>query len=246
MKRFNQLVPYLLVAGLFISLYFLIPSRSSPQITNTSPASGPTDPSTCSPTGNALFWNTTTAQLKGCTAPNTWTSMIGSGGSPSFNTINALNYQINGSAMPLPSTCADSAGQHLNYNGSAYVCGSSTPTGMVTQNGAITAGHEATWNASGVIQDSGQVPALPTLSGTTGSIGGGLLSAGSCATGTATVSGATTSMVAVAQPSDGTNIQGVGVNVSAVVTSSNTVTVSVCALLIVTPAAKTYNVRVLQ
>ena len=38
----------------------------------------------------------------------------------------------------------------------------------------------------------------------------------------------------------------VGVSVSANVTASNTVTVSVCALLAVTPAAKTYNVRVLQ
>lgn len=82
------------------------------------------------------------------------------------------------------------------------------------------------------------------LTGTTDSIGGGALLAGSCATGTATVTGATTSMVASAQASDGTNIPGVGTSVSAVVTATNTVTVSVCALLAVTPASKQYTVKV--
>lgn len=149
------------------------------------------------------------------------------------------------SSTPVP-TCPDATGQHLNWTSGAFVCGSSTPVGMVTQNGAVTVGHGATWQANNQIQDSGAIPAPVPLSGTTGSIGGGALLAGACATGTATVNGANTGMVAMAQPSDGTNIQGTGVAISANITSSNTVTVSVCALLAVTPVSKTYNVRVIQ
>jgi len=85
---------------------------------------------------------------------------------------------------------------------------------------------------------------LGVMSGTTGSIGGGLLTAGACTSGTVTVTGATVGMPAIATPSDGTNIAGVGTVITATVTSTNTVTVSVCALLSVTPAAKTYSVRI--
>jgi len=84
------------------------------------------------------------------------------------------------------------------------------------------------------------------LDGTTGSIGGGLLTAGGCATGTATVAGAAVGTPVAVSAADGTNIPGLGVAVSAMVTSSNTVTVSVCALVALTPAAKAYNVRVIQ
>lgn len=89
------------------------------------------------------------------------------------------------------------------------------------------------------------------LSGTTGSIGGGL-AVGSCDTGTATVTGATTAMVAVTDATT-TGAPGFAITgafqVSAQVTSANTVTVSVCAILgtgTVTPTASTYIVRVIQ
>lgn len=82
------------------------------------------------------------------------------------------------------------------------------------------------------------------LKGTTGSIGGSALLLGGCTSGTATVTGASPGMPVEVSPSDGTNIQAVGTVVSGNVTSSNTVTVNVCALLSVTPTAKTYNVRV--
>lgn len=147
--------------------------------------------------------------------------------------------------VPIP-LCADTSGQHLNSTSSAVVCGTSAPSGMVTQTGGIVSGHMATWNASGVIQDSGASPYAVPLTGTTSSIGGSLLAAGACASGTATISGATTSMIAMAQASDGSNISGLGADVSAVVTASNTVTVNVCALVLLTPPAKTYNVRVIQ
>jgi hypothetical protein len=83
----------------------------------------------------------------------------------------------------------------------------------------------------------------PILSGTTGSIGGGLLTAGSCASGTATITGATTSMTAIADPN---TYPGDGNVWSADVTSANTVTVRVCAIVALTPIASTYNVRVIQ
>jgi len=83
------------------------------------------------------------------------------------------------------------------------------------------------------------------LSGTTGSIGGGLLAVGASASGIATVTGATVGMVCTAQPSDGTNIYAVGANIGCTVTAANTVTVNVVAIVALTPVAKTYVVRVI-
>jgi hypothetical protein len=84
---------------------------------------------------------------------------------------------------------------------------------------------------------------IAVMSGTTGSIGGGALLLGACASGTATVTGATAGQVVKANTSDGTFIGG-SFQISADVTSSNTVTVNVCAVVAGTPASKTYNVRV--
>ena len=85
----------------------------------------------------------------------------------------------------------------------------------------------------------------PALSGTTGSIGGSLLSLGSSSSGTASISGATVGMVCVAQASDGTDMGALGVVVACTVTSAGTVTVRLIGLVAVTPAAKTYGVRVI-
>ena len=81
--------------------------------------------------------------------------------------------------------------------------------------------------------------------GTTGSIGGSSLAAGTCATGTAAVAGAASGMDAKATP---TTYPGAAFTWSAYVSSANTVTVSVCTALAAggTPTASTYNVRVIQ
>jgi hypothetical protein len=79
------------------------------------------------------------------------------------------------------------------------------------------------------------------ISGVTGSIGGGALTAGTCATGTATISGGTAGHPALAVPSDGSFIGG-SYAISAQTTNATTVTVQVCAHVPGTPAAKTYNV----
>lgn len=81
------------------------------------------------------------------------------------------------------------------------------------------------------------------MGGTTSSIGGSALLLGACASGTATVTGATTGQNAIANTSDGSFL-GSSFSIQANVSSSNTVTVNVCALVAGTPASKTYNVRV--
>jgi len=85
----------------------------------------------------------------------------------------------------------------------------------------------------------------PTFAGTTGSIGGGSISSGSCTTGTATVTGATIGSPVAVSASDG-SLPNPLVVLSAAVTSTNTVTVQLCAISTVTPTAKTYKVRVIQ
>ena len=80
------------------------------------------------------------------------------------------------------------------------------------------------------------------LMGTTGSIGGGVLTAGSCTSGTASVTGATTAMGVIATP---VTYPGDGSTWLAYVSAGGTVTVKVCALVAVTPGATAYNVRVI-
>lgn len=84
---------------------------------------------------------------------------------------------------------------------------------------------------------------LVQLAGSTASTGGSVLAAAACTSGTATVTGATTSMVAVASP---VTYPGDGIQWQAYVSSANTVTVKVCALALLTPTTSVYNVRVIQ
>jgi len=79
------------------------------------------------------------------------------------------------------------------------------------------------------------------LTGTTGSIGGSALSAGACTTGTASVTGAVVGHPVAVSASDGSLPNGLLI-LSAAVTTTNTVTVQLCATASVTPVAKTYNV----
>lgn len=99
----------------------------------------------------------------------------------------------------------------------------------------------------GTIQ-AGDLPAVAVpLTGTTSAIGGSVLAPGACVAGTVTITGATTAMVAVASPAaDPDATLSTGIAIYSFVSSSNTVTVRVCALVAVTPAAVAYNVRVIQ
>jgi hypothetical protein len=85
------------------------------------------------------------------------------------------------------------------------------------------------------------IPAPAVLTGTTGSLGGGALAAGACATGAVTIAGASTGMrVGVTPAVD----PGGSFIVRGSITSPNTVTVNVCAAIAGTPTATTYAVGV--
>jgi hypothetical protein len=89
-------------------------------------------------------------------------------------------------------------------------------------------------------------PSIPVIrSGTTGNIGGSALAAGQCVSGTASVPGATTSMVAIATP---VVDPGDAFTWKAYVSAADTVTVKVCTNVASggTPTASSYNVRVIQ
>lgn len=109
------------------------------------------------------------------------------------------------------------------------------PTGLSKGSGTI--------NAQNGVFDAG-TRIKTVLTGTTGSIGGGALTSGTCATGTATVTGATNAMSITATPA--TTPGAAFYQSPPYVSSSNTVTVSICAVVAGTPTATTYNVRVLQ
>lgn len=115
-----------------------------------------------------------------------------------------------------------------------------TMTGSAASNAGIqfngyTAGGVLTVDTSGNVLAGG--------TGTTASIGGGALLAGACASNTATITGATTSMVADASPA---TYPGDGNYWLAYVSASNTITVKVCAVVAGTPTASTYNVRLIR
>lgn len=89
-----------------------------------------------------------------------------------------------------------------------------------------------------------QILASGFLSATTGSIGGGALSPGGCASGAVTVAGVTNAMGLIATPVGNPQVDAShGLAISAYVSSTNTVTVNVCAIAATTPVARAYNVR---
>jgi hypothetical protein len=108
--------------------------------------------------------------------------------------------------------------------------------------GAPTADRTITLpDASFTVAQTSQLP----LSATSGSIGGSAVGAGACASGTVSVTGATTSMAVKATP---VADPGASFIPWAFVSSANTVTVRVCNFTSTsaTPTSTTYNIRVIQ
>jgi hypothetical protein len=128
------------------------------------------------------------------------------------------------------------------FNGTKALAGSGASI-VTGPSSGVANGHPVCYTGTtGQTQDCGvALPSAP-LTGTTGSIGGSSLTAGTCATGAVTISGATTGMVAVATPS---TYPGDGMAWRPYVSAANTITVKVCAEVAGTPAASTYNVRVI-
>ncbi len=107
-------------------------------------------------------------------------------------------------------------------------------TAAIAQVPAVNSG-TATYPASGSV--------AAVLSATTGSMGGGVLTAGACASGTVSVANSITTMTVQVTPN---TYPGDGTLFFGYVSANGTVTVKACALVALTPTASTYNVRVLQ
>jgi hypothetical protein len=97
------------------------------------------------------------------------------------------------------------------------------------------------WNINGTKWELLNPQTAQGLTGTTPSIGGSLVAAGTCASGTVTVNGATVGHPVSVSASDG-SLPNPLIILSGAVTASNTVTVQLCAIAAVTPAAKTFSV----
>jgi hypothetical protein len=129
---------------------------------------------------------------------------------------------------------------NANINNTADV----TVNGIMTAKGLKIGDGPVITSLSGkgaVAGSSAAAPSTSTLAGTTGNIGGAPLAAGKCATGTATVGGASPSMAATTSPASS---PGDGFVWQAFVSQANTVSVKVCALAAGTPAPIPYDVRV--
>lgn len=131
------------------------------------------------------------------------------------------------------------------YTSNKPIAGSGAALVTGPSNGTV-ANHIATFSGSnGQIQDSGTALAsVIPLVATTASLGGAALSAGQCTSGTLSITGATTSMTVTVSPATG-NAPGSGFVWQGYVNAPGSVTVQLCAITAGTPAATSYNVRVL-
>ena len=118
---------------------------------------------------------------------------------------------------------------------SAIFAGSTS--GTVTLQATATAGT----NTVTLPAQTGTVALI--FSGATSSLGGSALTAGTCSTTTATITGAASGMSVIATP---TTYPGAGFYWQTYVSASNTVTVAVCAAVNGTPTASIYNIRAFQ
>jgi hypothetical protein len=151
-----------------------------------------------------------------------------------------------GSGMTF-TTARDLAGSGFNFNSNSgttrFFIDTSAGTVKTTNNTLDDGKGNMNIPAGKAYQVNGT--SIVPLAGTTGTIGGATLTAGTCATGTVTITGATTSMVATASP---VTHPGPAFQWNAYVSAANTATVSVCTSVAGggTPIASAYNVRVVR
>lgn len=170
--------------------------------------------------------------------PNTF------GGNPTASTGNVI-------AIPFPDCNGSTKAVNTTQNtdgSTAITCNSAIAAQTATSATSATSATTAT-TATNVSGGTAAVTSLtingtavnPILSGTSGSLGGGLLAAGACTSGTVSITGAASGMSVIATP---TTYPGDGVQWQAYVSSSNTVTVKVCEIILGTPTVSIYNIRV--
>jgi hypothetical protein len=170
----------------------------------------------------------------GGVGPGTATTVLHGNASnpPAYSAIDLTSDVTNVLPMAAGGTGAASAAanQVLVSNGTSWV--STTIPDCATTSGS----HLNYTQSTGVFACSG------VLSGTTSSIGGGLLTVGSCTSGTVAVTGATTGAAVLVTP---VTYPGDGATWYGYVSSSGTVTVKVCVLVALAPTSTAYNVRVI-
>lgn len=130
-----------------------------------------------------------------------------------------------------------------NWTSSKALAGSGA--GIVTGPTSTTAGHLLTYTGTaGQTQDSGvALTSIQPLSATTGSLGGTALNPGCTNQATITVTGASTSMACIMSGAGGT--QPANILPRCFVSAANTVTPQLCTAVATTPAAQTYNIRLI-
>jgi len=159
--------------------------------------------------------------------PNPTTSALGG-----VEAVSAILHQwvnsINTSGVP-----------QLSQPAFADISGTPSTTQVPVQSLTTTGTGAATLGA-GVLNVP--TPILP-LTGATASMGGSVMTVGQTITATATVTGATTTMVAVCSPQ---SYPGAGFVWDAYISSANTVTARLTCVLAGTPTGSIYSVRVLE
>lgn len=157
---------------------------------------------------------------------------------PTFGYANSANNEVH---MQLDFSGAGSTSNVvslISYLTTMYTCNLSAGTCSFPH--AVSLARGSTMNSQ-TIATTNQLP----LSGTSNSIGGSRLMAGQAATGSVSITGATTSMACVASPAGG-NDPGDSFVPKCRVSAAGIATVSVVATAAGTPTASKYNVRVIQ
>ena len=224
-------------------------SIDNTSIGQTTPAAGQF--SQLSVTGCNWFLNTTNQGVGTCT-PQSWNGVTGADGS------NLQIYNVGSSRLIVSSSGAGSAMAEFHFVNLGAPSGfrnwrmSNDTSGRYTLD--MNSDNYSSHTIAMQCQPNGSC-AFPNgisasnfngvLSGTTGVIGGAALAAGACTTGTVSVNGAAVGTPVVVSASDGSLPSGL-VMLRAAVTGASTVTVQLCAVSAVTPAAVSYNVRVVQ
>lgn len=142
-------------------------------------------------------------------------------------------------------------GSFINYEiGFAGMTGSGAYVPLIQTSTTPTVGDlvefsNATYECCGLVDTGVAATSVIPLTGTSSSLGGSALALNSCASTTVTVTGATSSMGVIVTPASDPNSTSQSYDWYGTVTSTNTVTVKLCAIVAGTPSATTYNVRVI-
>jgi hypothetical protein len=157
---------------------------------------------------------------------------------PTLTTLGGIE-AVNAISHQFVSSIDTSGVPHLSQPAFSDISGTPSTTQVPVQSLTVTGSGAATLVA-GVLNVP--TPVIP-LTGATASMGGSPMTVGQTITATAAVAGSTTGMAVVCSP---VTYPGAGFVFDSYVSSANTVTVRLTAVVVGTPTASVYNVRVMQ